>query len=307
MVGRRLQLTRDGKHPMRRRARSCRTRSRPIDSVVEGRDLQLVDERCPVPAMQKCTKKPIMLLYRAPVWARDPAHVCGGDEFCIYPPLPNYTRLEGLSRPSPLSEREGIEIWNEPKSDLCPPRPSHPYRLLKAAYDGVRARAQLGADGGLYPAGTTGGNVSARSSWARSTRPPAPVLRGDRLTSLRSPDRLQDVDPARRPEGPRSVRRWRHPPVDHRGRDLIEGPTSGVGLDQQGDVLAQLYRSIEGHDITPCHPSVLRRRLRLGSVRGAQSGPDAEAGLLRARPGRSGLPVRKSQSTPEEVTGPTVS
>src|SRR5215208_2471961 len=43
-------------------------------------------------AMQKYTKKPIMLLHRAPVWARDPAATCpsGGTEQCMYPPLPQF-------------------------------------------------------------------------------------------------------------------------------------------------------------------------------------------------------------------------
>ena len=189
-------------------------------------------------AMQKYTKKPIMLLYRAPVWARDPARTCaqGSEEQCIYPPLPQYDNdWKAFVKAAVIRypNVRAIEVWNEPNIATFWSPAADPTRysaILSAAHDAVRAAGSKAPvlTGGLYPANTTGGNVSAKDFLdgglrdRRSRR-----LRGHRLASLSPPGRLrgQDADAARCTEGsPRFARRCGHPPLDHRGGDLIIRP-----------------------------------------------------------------------------------
>ena len=70
-------------------------------------------------AMQQSVK-PIMLLHRAPPWARDPAATCpfGAEDVCAYPPLPEYDS-EWKSFVQAAVARypnvRAVEIWNEPE------------------------------------------------------------------------------------------------------------------------------------------------------------------------------------------------
>ncbi|MGH2984044.1 MAG: hypothetical protein ACRDK5_07290, partial [Solirubrobacterales bacterium] len=70
-------------------------------------------------AMQQHTAKPIMLLHRAPRWARDPAATCasGADELCMYPPLPQFDgewKAFVQAAVARYPNVRAIEVWNEP-------------------------------------------------------------------------------------------------------------------------------------------------------------------------------------------------
>ena len=213
-------------------------------------------------AMQKYTKKPIMLLYRAPVWARDPARTCaqGGDEFCIYPPLPQYDSAWKAFVKAAVARYpnvRAIEIWNEPNIATFWSPAADPTRyaaVLKAAYDGVRAARSKAPvlTGGLYPANTTGGNVSAKE-FLGQVYATAGAGAFEGIAShpyahqtdyvQRMWTRLDALRAVRDQYGDGATPLW----ITEAG--ISSEATAGVGLDQQGDVLAQLYRSIEGHDI----------------------------------------------------------
>jgi polysaccharide biosynthesis protein PslG len=213
-------------------------------------------------AMQKYTQRPIMLLYRAPVWARDPARTCaqGGDEFCIYPPLPKYDKQWKAFVKAAVVRYpnvRAIEIWNEPNIATFWSPAADPTRyaaILKAAYDGVRAARSKAPvlTGGLYPANTTGGNVSAKEflgqvyatagagvfdgigSHPYAHQPSYVERMWTRLDALRT---------VRDQYGDSATPLW----ITEAG--ISTEATSGVPPDQQADVLAELYRSIEGHDV----------------------------------------------------------
>jgi polysaccharide biosynthesis protein PslG len=213
-------------------------------------------------AMQKYTKKPIMLLYRAPVWARDPARTCaqGGDELCIYPPLPQFDgdwKAFVKAAVARYPNVRAIEIWNEPNIATFWSPAADPTRyaaVLKAAYEGVRAARGKAPvlTGGLFPANTIGGNVSAKEFLDRVyATAGAGVFDGiashpyvhqpsyvDRMWT-----RLNALTTVRDQYGDGATPLW----ITETG--ISTEATSGVPPEQQGDLLAELYRSIEGHDI----------------------------------------------------------
>jgi polysaccharide biosynthesis protein PslG len=210
-------------------------------------------------AMQKYTKKPIMLLYRAPVWARDPARTCaqGGDEFCIYPPLPQYDsdwKVFVKAAVARYPNVRAIEIWNEPNIATFWSPAADPTRyaaVLKAAYDGVRAARSKAPvlTGGLYPANTTGGNVSAKE-FLSQVYATAGAASFDGIGSHPYAHQEVYVDRMRtRLDALRAVRDQYADgatPLWITEVGISSEATSGVGLDRQADVLADLYRSLQG-------------------------------------------------------------
>ncbi|MGH2984980.1 MAG: hypothetical protein ACRDK5_12155, partial [Solirubrobacterales bacterium] len=226
-------------------------------------------------AMQKYTKKPIMLLHRAPVWARDPAATCpsGGTERCIYPPLPQFDGdweafvKAAVARYPNVS---AIEIWNEPNLATFWAPAADPDRyaaILIAAHE-----AAIAADssapvltGGLYPATTNGGNVSARE-FLDQVYATAGAGAFEGIGSHpyahqasyveRMWTRLDALRAVRDQYGDGATPLW----ITEAG--ISTEAAAGVPLDQQGDLLAELYRSIEGHDI---RSFVIHRLYDIGS------------------------------------------
>jgi polysaccharide biosynthesis protein PslG len=213
-------------------------------------------------AMQKYTKKPIMLLYRAPVWARDPARTCqwGAEELCIYPPLPQYDndwKAFVQAAVTRYPNVRAIEVWNEPNIATFWSPAADPTRysaILSAAHDAVRAAGSKAPvlTGGLYPANTTGGNVSAKEfldgvyatagagAFEGIGSHPYPH-QADYVARMQT--RLDALRAVRDQYGDGGTPLW----ITEVG--ISSDATSGVGLDQQGSVIAQLYHSIEGGDV----------------------------------------------------------
>jgi polysaccharide biosynthesis protein PslG len=213
-------------------------------------------------AMQRYTVKPIMLLHRAPRWARDPAATCpsGPADACIYPPLPKYypqwkAFVKAAVKRYP--NVRAIEIWNEPNlATFWAPAadPSRYAAVLKAAHDAVRGAGSSAPvlTGGVYPATTNGINMNAKEFLGKvyatagsgafegiGSHPyahQAPYV--ERMWS-----RLDALRAVRDQYGDGATPLW----ITEMG--ISTEAASGVPLDQQGEVLAQLYHSIEGHDV----------------------------------------------------------
>jgi hypothetical protein len=226
-------------------------------------------------AMQKYTKKPIMLLYRAPVWARDPARTCaqGSEERCIYPPLPQFDgdwKAFVKAAVTRYPNVRAIEVWNEPNIATFWSPAADPTRysaILTAAHDGVRAAGSKAPvlTGGLYPANTTGGNVSAKD-FLDGVYATAGAGAFEGIGShpyahqvdyvARMQTRLDALRGVRDSHGDGATPLW----ITEAG--ISTEATSGVPPDQQADVLAQLYHSIEGGDV---RSFVIHRLYDIGS------------------------------------------
>ena len=217
-------------------------------------------------AMQKYTPRPIMLLDRAPLWARDPNATCqwGSPELCMYPPLPTYDKqwkafVQAAVKRYP--NVRAIEVWNEPNiATFWSPQadPSRYARILTLAHQAVRAAGSKAPvlTGGLYPANTTGGNVSAKE-FLGGVYATAGAGAFEGIGSHPYPHQAPYVDTMwKRLDALRAVRDqygdsatplWITEVGISTETDGV--PPDGVPLDQQGDVLVQLYHSIEGHDV----------------------------------------------------------
>jgi polysaccharide biosynthesis protein PslG len=147
-----------------------------------------------------------------------------------------------------------IEIWNEPNIATFWSPAADPTRyaaILKAAYDGVRAARSKAPvlTGGLYPANTTGGNVSAKE-FLGQVYATAGAASFDGIGS--HPYAHQEVYVERmrtRLDALRAVRDQYADgatPLWITEAGISSEATSGVGLDRQADVLADLYRSLQG-------------------------------------------------------------
>ncbi len=211
-------------------------------------------------AMQRHAAQPVMLLFSAPTWARDPAASCSDPSGCTYPPLPKYDAdwkkfvRTAITR---YPNVRAVEVWNEPNLGRYwhpAPNPTRYGAVLKAAYEGVRAArsSKPVLVGGLAPAGNTATTVGAAEYLRQlysstcacyfqgiATHPyttAVPLV--DNVAK-----RLDKVRAARDANADAAKPLW----ITEFG--LSSDGTSGVTLDNQGQELARVYRSIEGHDV----------------------------------------------------------
>jgi hypothetical protein len=210
-------------------------------------------------AMQRYTAQPVMLLYNAPGWARDPRSRCRA-ETCAYPPRPKYDRRwkrfvrAAVSR---YPDVRAVEIWNEPNlSRFWAPRadPKRYTTILKLAHEAVVAANRIAPvlAGGLIPTATRSGNISAdeflRQIYRRAgaggfegiATHPYPRRAPFVQTMWNWLDALRAV---RAENGDDATPLW----ITEVG--ISTHSSSGVPLDRQGDLLVELYRSIQGHDV----------------------------------------------------------
>ncbi len=226
-------------------------------------------------AMQSRTANPIMLLHRAPEWARDPAATCpfGPEEVCAYPPDAAHDdewKAFVQAAVARYPNVRAIEIWNEPNLGIFwapAPDPNRYAAVLGAAHDGVLA-AGSGAPvlvGGLFPVATSSANINASEfldqvyvaagagafegigSHPYTRQAPYVERMWSRLDALRA---------VRDSHGDGATPLW----VTEMG--ISTEAADGVPLDQQGDAIVQLYRSIEGHDV---RSFVIHRLYDIGS------------------------------------------
>jgi polysaccharide biosynthesis protein PslG len=216
-------------------------------------------------AMRRYTPKPVMLIFNAPTWARDPAATCPASLPCAYPPLSQYDGAWSKFVKAAISRYRAvraIEVWNEPNLGrfFAPaPDPARYVALLVRAHD---AAAQAGSTapvltGGVAPTTNTSTTIGAYNflsqiydgacnggcaryfegigahPYTTNTNPSLVENMTARLDKLR----------AARDEHLDNVPLW----ITEMG--LSSDGTSGVTEDNQGDELVKLYRSTEGHDV----------------------------------------------------------
>jgi hypothetical protein len=225
-------------------------------------------------AIQAYAAHPVMLLYNAPEWARDPNARCRS-EVCAYAPRPKYDRRWRQFVRAAVSRYPGVravEIWNEPNlSRFWAPRPD-PRRyatLLRIAHDAV---VEVNPSvpvlvGGLIPTYGDGGSIPAdrflrevyveagAAAFEGIGTHPYPSHAPFVETMWRSLDALRAV---RLAYGDGATPLW----ITEVG--ISTHARSGVTLDQQGDVLIELYRSIQGHDVS----SFVIHRFQVGAEGG---------------------------------------
>jgi len=178
----------------------------------------------------------------------------------MYPPLPKYDKQWKAFVKAAVKRYpnvRAIEIWNEPNLATFWSPAADPNRyatVLKAASAGVRAAGSNKPvlTGGLFPATTNGGNVSAKEFLDRVyASAGAGAFEGigshpyahQASYVERMWTRLDALRAVRDQYGDGATPLW----ITEAG--ISTEATSGVPPDQQGDLLAELYRSIEGHDV----------------------------------------------------------
>jgi hypothetical protein len=211
-------------------------------------------------AMQRHTALPVMLLYNAPAWARDPAATCPSANPCAYPPLAkNDHRWKQFVQAAVSRYRNvrAIEIWNEANIGRFWAPAADPTRystILRMAHEGAVAAKSTAPVlvGGLIPTGTNGTNVSA-SEFLRQVYANAGAAAFEGIASHPYPHQAPFVQTMwKRLDALRAVRDGRGDsatPLWITEVGVSTDPASGVPLDQQGDLLVELYRSIEAHDV----------------------------------------------------------
>jgi polysaccharide biosynthesis protein PslG len=122
-------------------------------------------------AMQQYTPDPILMLFNAPAWARDPAATCPSGGACGYPPLPAYDsdwQAFVQAAVARYPDVRAIEVWNEPNLGIFWAPAADPARysaLLTEAHTAVAAAGSSAPvlTGGLIPATTDGTNMAAKT------------------------------------------------------------------------------------------------------------------------------------------------
>jgi hypothetical protein len=211
-------------------------------------------------AMRKYTARPVMLLFNAPHWARDPGATCPSSLPCAYPPLTQYDSdwsefvKAAVAR---YPEVRAIEVWNEPNLGRFwapAPDPVRYATLLKLAHEAAISAGGTAPvlTGGLTPAANAATTMGAgeflnqvytygcacdfEGIGAHPYVTQTPLV--DNMTK-----RLDKLRAARDGFGDSATCLW----ITEIG--LSSDGTSGVTLDTQGDELIKLYRSIEGRDV----------------------------------------------------------
>lgn len=232
-----------------------------VESVRGQYDWKIADEVYRL--MGENSVSPVMVLYNAPAWARDPAATCPySPRACAYPPLPAYDSdwkdfVEAAVARYPAVR--AVEIWNEPNIALFWAPAAQPQRyveLLAAANDAVEAAGAPAPviTGGLAPTPTTETGLSAskflREIYARGCAcdfegiGAHPIVWHLPLLE-RLWNHIGNLTTVRDEQGDGETPLW----ITEVSVTTDQSAETGVSLEEQGDALIQLYRSIEGHDM----------------------------------------------------------
>lgn len=211
-------------------------------------------------AMQAHAAEPVMLLWTAPAWALDRAASCNDPAGCVFPPLAKYDAdwkrfvRAAIAR---YPNVRAIEVWNEPNLGRFwspAPDPRRYGAILKGVYEAARAErsSKPVLVGGLAPAGNTATTVGA-AEFLKQLYASACACYFQGIATHPYTTQVPLVDNvAKRLDKIRAVR---DAAADSAKRlwitefGLSSNGTSDVTLENQGSELAQVYRSIEGHDV----------------------------------------------------------
>ena len=238
-------------------------------------------------AMQQHTPRPVMVLYNTPAWASDPAVTCpAAPDPCAYPPLGKYDpQWKKFVQAATARYRNvrAIEIWNSPNVGRFWAPAANPKRyssLLKAAHTAVgNAKSTLPVlVGGLKSTASTATDLSApeflRQVYANAGAAAfegiasEPVPKAPFVETMWS--QLNDLRAVRDGRGDGATRLWVKVAVS-------TDPATGVPLDQQGDVLVDLYHSVEGHDVATF---IIHRLHDIGTDSSPQAGYWNHTGVM---------------------------
>jgi polysaccharide biosynthesis protein PslG len=232
-----------------------------VESVQGQYDWSITDEVYRL--MRESSVEPVMLLYNAPHWARDPAATCpASPSLCAYPPLAAFDSdwhdfVEAAAARYP--DVRAIEVWNEPNIGRFwapAPDPGRYVEILAAAHDAV-ATAGVTAPlltGGLIPSGNSTTSISA-SEFLRQIYLQGCACDFEGIGAHPYPRQLPHVETmwnridgltaVRDEQGDTATPLW----ITEVGVSTDTTAQAGVDLGEQGAALVRLYESIEGHDI----------------------------------------------------------
>lgn len=232
-----------------------------VESVRGQYDWKIADEVYRL--MRESSVSPVMMLYNAPTWARDPAGTCPYSPTpCAYPPLPAHDSewkdfVEAAVARYPAVR--AVEIWNEPNIALFWAPAAEPQRyveLLADAHDAVEAAGAPAPviTGGLAPTPTTATGLSA-SKFLREIYERGCACDFDGIGAHpivwhlplleRLWNHIDGLTTVRDEQGDGNTPLW----ITEVSVTTDPSAETGVSLEEQGEALVQLYRSVEGHDI----------------------------------------------------------
>jgi polysaccharide biosynthesis protein PslG len=215
--------------------------------------------------------RPIVLVYGAPPWARQPGWDRPGTcraahgELCSYPPTAAHLAdwsafIAALMHRFP--QMVALEVWNEPNLPrFFAPRPS------AAVYSSLLRSAYQAAHSSGVPAPVISGGLAAGASGGNGSIPAPRFLAS--VYRLAGPGSFDGIGTHPYPQGPpwvegmsanlNQLRRVRDRFGDSQTplwiTEVGVGGTSGrrhkgsVGLAEQGPVLARMYHSVQGSDV----------------------------------------------------------
>jgi hypothetical protein len=242
-------------------------------------------------AMQQYSSDPVMVLYNAPWWARDPHARCRREVECAYPPrvkhLDDWRRFvrRAVER---YPDVRAIEVWNEPNlARFWAPRadPGRYSQLLVASHDAV---ASTGNDtpvlvGGLLPVSAARRSVFA-AEFLRDVYATAGAESFEGIAAHPYPHHAPFVENMwRELDALRTVRATfddTATPLWITEIGVSTHASTGVAPDLQGDLLVELYRSIAGHDIR----SFVVHRFQIGAEGGYWNGTAVVGNQLSPKP-----------------------
>lgn len=264
-------------------------------------------------ALRAAGVRPLMMVYNAPEWARDPTATCPVAAPCAYPPAPEH---DGAWRDFVEAAVErypdllALEVWNEPNIGRFwapAPSPERYAAVLEAAHEGlVAARGAVPVlSGGLLPTRNGATSVSAADFLGQLyTLGAAAYFEGiaahpyPRQTPLVEAmwRRITALTEVRDQNADADTPIW----ITEVGVSTNAADDAGVSPEQQGDELIRLYHSIEGHGI---RSFVIHRLHDLGSGDADEGSFFNETGVLtsdlRPKPAYCELGAAIGQSCPE--------
>ena len=213
-------------------------------------------------AMRASSDRPVMLIFQAPEWARDPAATCPAEPApCAFPPAPQHDSewsefVEDAAARYP--EVRAIEVYNEPNLARFwapAPDPARYAEVLALAHDAAVAAGSAAPviTGGLSPVRNTAATRTSSREFLREIYNQGCACDFEGIGTHSYPRTEPLVDEM-----------WRELNRLFEVRDNKGDPgtplwitevavssdaTEGVGLERQGEELVRLYRSIEGHEI----------------------------------------------------------
>ena len=212
-------------------------------------------------AMQASSVDPVMLIFQAPEWARDPDATCPAANPCAFPPASEhdgewseFVQLAAERYPEVLA----IEVWNEPNLPRFwapAPDPGRYVEVLALAHDAAAAAGSAApvVTAGLSPVRNTNATQTSSREFLREIYEQGSASDFEGIGAHSYPRVEPLVDEMWRELGRLLEVRDNHAdpgtPLWITEASVSSEASQGVGTERQGEELVRFYRSIEGHEI----------------------------------------------------------